>query len=164
MPRFSSLKAVAAVLFAGCVLLVGDNRSFGQNPEVEKPPIWSTLPQREVTANDDELRSARILRYNAALREVEVRLQELEAGRITPDVVLAAGDRMRASALALCTSREERLVVHEQAVDFGKAFGKRFREKTAGVARVADLAMTRQWLADAEVRLLEEKQNKKPTP
>jgi hypothetical protein len=167
MPGFPSLGNFSTLLFAGCILLAAAGSSAGQKADDEKKPApekvdWETAPQRKAPPGADELHRLRIARYNAALEELQARDQELTFGtRSDTGLVLSVGDRLREAALALSNTPAERILVLQQAVDYGKSIERMMDAKMdAGTAKVADCAMARYWRLDAEIRLLEEKGKK----
>ena len=167
MSLFSSVRNVTTLLFAGCILLAAAGPLAGQKADDENNALpenkgyWATVPQRKVPPGADELLRLRIARYNAALEELQALDQQMLAGRILKEFALDAGDRLRESALALCNTPAERILVLQQAVDYGKDMEKIAEAKLdAGTVSVADYAMVRYWRLDAEIRLLQEKGKK----
>jgi hypothetical protein len=204
MARLTNLRNLLALLFVGPIVVIASNFVGAKNDDKksdEKKPdphvlAWDKATARNAVPGDDELQRLRIARYNAALVEFKAHRQELLAGRVTPDEQLPCADRLRESALALSRTRAERIVIHEQAVEFGKSvehdtkanfetIAKQKDEERSlfaqRVGRVADddppnsgqeafdaskspsntlLPQVRQWRANAELRLQEEKGKK----
>jgi hypothetical protein len=140
---------LAVMLLTGHPVLVG----------AQVPPALLSAEPRKPAPGADELQKLLIARNNAALTELQARGQELQAGRITLDVLLDAARRWRDSALELSEKPAEQMAIRAQILDLAQYIEAVHEAKVnAGTAKIADMAMARYFRIDAEIQLLKLKQ------
>src|SRR5262245_4878369 len=134
--------------------------SAAQPPPAAEPqlPAILTLKPVKPAPGDDELRKLLIARYNAAVAEMEARVQEFRTGRGAVDDFLGVARRLLDSGLALSDNPAERLALREKflafAIELEKMQKARFEAARIGPA---ELDSARYLRLDAEVQVLQAK-------
>jgi hypothetical protein len=129
-------------------------------PEEALPALLKAQP-RETARGDDELRKLQKERYNAALKELQLRGELVAAGKDTPlDGIYDAAGRLLDAELDLAETPAERVAVRQKQVGVSKeveAMTKRYAD--AGNAKVspADVEKARYARLTAEMNLLRAK-------
>jgi hypothetical protein len=148
------------------VLLLGWAATAADEPSRLKLPFEDA---KEVTPgpNDDDLRKLQIERYNAVLREAQVRFRQYQTGQGVPYTLLSEVVRRLIQAhRELAHTPAEEVAFLQQGVDFMKERERAAEEQfKAGQVSRADLDQARYFRLDAEIELLKAKRKlEKPQP
>jgi hypothetical protein len=139
-----------------------------QDEEVKAPSIL-TGKRLKAAAGDDELRRLLKERYNAALDEANAHWQQFLAGREPQEQLVGCFGRLRDAGLPVHEKVADRLAFQQAYVDLLREVEKISQAKyDAGRVPVAELYHARYLRLDAEIRLLQLRQDlappKKKTP
>jgi hypothetical protein len=117
----------------------------------------------EPAKEDDDLRKLLKARYNVAVRGLQARLQEFEAGRSTVEALFAAFRNVHDSQLELCEKPADQIGTRELYFELAKVVEKiveaQFEAKRIGAGALEDARYVR---LDAEIQLLKAKRQARP--
>jgi hypothetical protein len=131
-------------------------------PEEKEPALLKAKPL-EPAKGDDELRKLQKERYNAALKEVQLRYEYVKAGKaLALDVIADASRRLLDAELDLAEKPADRVAVYEKQLEFAKDVEKIIEARAAAGFRdfsAADVEQARYARLTAEVNLLRAKKD-----
>jgi hypothetical protein len=126
-------------------------------PEQALPALLKAKPLA-MARGDDELRKLQKERYNAALKELQIRNEAVAAGKDTPlDGIYDAAGRLLDAELDLAETPAERVAVRQKQVWLSKevaATTKRFADAGNPKVPPADVEKARSARLAAEINLL----------
>jgi hypothetical protein len=126
-------------------------------PEETLPALLKAKPL-ETARGDDELRKLQKERYNAALKELQLRGEVIAAGKDTPlDGIYDSAGRLLDAELDLAETPAERVAVRQKQVGLSKeveATTKHFYEAGNSKVAPADVEKARYARLTAEINLL----------
>jgi hypothetical protein len=120
-----------------------------------RQPAFLNLKELEKEPADSELQQLLKQRHNAVLIALDARYKEWIAGRGTLGFLLRDGEFLRKSRLELCGSLKEKLVVHQQYLDWTRDVERLTQVRyNLGRVNISDWKETQYHLLDAEIELL----------
>ena len=139
---------------------------FDVPPVVKKLLLLVKAKPQEPAKDEEELRKLLKARYNSAVRGLEMKLQEFEAGRITTEGLVGPFRKVHDSKLELSPEAADQIAVREMLVELAKDIEKIVEVKVAeGILQGSSVLEDARYLRlDAEIQLLKAKrQSQRPT-
>jgi hypothetical protein len=131
------------------------------SPPPPDPVITEFMKPIDVADGDTDLQRKMKERHNAAVRLLELRVEEYHKGIIQMTPVFEAARAVADAKLELAGNDDERLKVSQQEVDVAKAVEARLEKQVAsGFGSEADLQRAKLTRLNAEVEVLKLKQSR----
>jgi hypothetical protein len=163
--RISDMSRVTIAMGSVLLLVALAPRAASAPPEGnDLEAVLKTFTPAKEDPKDSALRKLLKERYNAAVLEVNVRLQRVAGGQETPAEAVSAGRRVVTAGLELYDKPADQLALLEKDVALTKYLEKATKECVeAGIKTftAADLHEATYARADSEIRLLRFKEKMK---
>jgi hypothetical protein len=147
----TTLFAVACLFLAPGVLSAHKAEPL---PDEDGPALLKTKP---LAANDkdDELHKLLKERFNAALKELQAKYQQVAAGRASAESLADAGRRLMQAGLEVYDDPKDKITLMEKYVEVAKEAERIVDlQHQAGKVGVDEMERARYFRADAEIALL----------